>query len=450
VRFGNSYDLSPDVNFYTELIYSNDWGTSANPANAGAAGGPALNNNCNTVNTGQCSLGVRAAYMLVRNLGDIQGLSMKVGRQYVVFGNHSLFGHFDWANTGFSHDGIMFQYSTKAFESYLGYFREADLNIGQAASTVNGQVAGGTGSIGNGLANNAANLFIFYNQIKSVPGFLFEPHYVLFMNDLPRANGAANPSNGTLTNSQLGNLVNVGDSAVHANGSLRHTIGNRTEMRKGNFDLQNEIEYQFGRQSSGFLGTQKDLHINAWATRNWIGYTMYEHKWKPRLAFGLDYASGDGNANCNQANSSVGAASQNVRACNGTANTFENFYPTNHIQMGYMDVQSWRNTLAPQVNFQFRPTDRDHFEIWYTSFNLANAKDNWYRGSQGVYVYTNPNNRDHHIGDSMAGAWTRMFADGKVALQATWGHLFTGSYIKDNLGTNKDQDWAYVSLWMNF
>ncbi len=450
VRLGIGYDLSPDVNFYTELIYSNDWGTSANPANAGAAGGPALNNNCNTVNTGQCSLGVRAAYMLVRNLGDIQGLSMKVGRQYVVFGNHSLFGHFDWANTGFSHDGIMFQYSTKAFESYLGYFREADLNIGQAASTVNGQVAGGTGSIGNGLANNAANLFIFYNQIKSVPGFLFEPHYVLFMNDLPRANGAANPSNGTLTNSQLGNLVNVGDSAVHANGSLRHTIGNRTEMRKGNFDLQNEIEYQFGRQSSGFLGTQKDLHINAWATRNWIGYTMYEHKWKPRLAFGLDYASGDGNANCNQANSSVGAASQNVRACNGTANTFENFYPTNHIQMGYMDVQSWRNTLAPQVNFQFRPTDRDHFEIWYTSFNLANAKDNWYRGSQGVYVYTNPNNRDHHIGDSMAGAWTRMFADGKVALQATWGHLFTGSYIKDNLGTNKDQDWAYVSLWMNF
>jgi hypothetical protein len=110
-RLGIGYDLSPDVNFYVELIYSHDWGTTANPASAGAAGGPALNNNCNTTAIGQCNLGVRAAYMLVRNLGDVQGLSLKAGRQYLVFGNQSLLGHFDWANTGFSHDGFMLNYS---------------------------------------------------------------------------------------------------------------------------------------------------------------------------------------------------------------------------------------------------------------------------------------------------------------------------------------------------
>ena len=55
-------------------------------------------------NTGQrWPLGVRAAYMLVRNLGDIQGFErVKVGRQYVVFGNHSCSARFDWANTGYS------------------------------------------------------------------------------------------------------------------------------------------------------------------------------------------------------------------------------------------------------------------------------------------------------------------------------------------------------------
>ena len=37
----------------------------------------------------------------------------------------------------------------------------------------------------------------------------------------------------------------------------------------------------------------KCLHINAWATRNWIGYTFYDTAWKTRLAFHLDYASGD-------------------------------------------------------------------------------------------------------------------------------------------------------------
>ena len=29
----------------------------------------------------------------------------------------------------------------------------------------------------------------------------------------------------------------------------------------------------------------------------------------------------------------------------------------------------------------------DHIEIWATSLNLANTKDNWYRATQGVYVF---------------------------------------------------------------
>ena len=71
--------------------------------------------------------------MLVRNFAGIQGLSLKAGRQYVVFGNQSLFGPFDWANTGYSHDGVMLQYSTKSFDSYVGWFRNSESDIGQAA-----------------------------------------------------------------------------------------------------------------------------------------------------------------------------------------------------------------------------------------------------------------------------------------------------------------------------
>ena len=127
VRLGIGYDLSPDVNFYFEIIDSATWGGNGNPNNAGNGGDP-LNNNCGVSVTNaqaNCRLGVRAAYMLIRNLGDVQGLSMKAGRQYIIFGNHSLFGHFDWANTGYSHDGIMFNYSaSKHFESWLGWFRE--------------------------------------------------------------------------------------------------------------------------------------------------------------------------------------------------------------------------------------------------------------------------------------------------------------------------------------
>ena len=114
MRLGIGYDLSPDVNFYMEIIDSATWGGNGIATNAGNGGDP-LNHNCAAIRRlGNAGLGVRAAYMLVRNLAGVQGLSMKVGRQYVVFGNHSLFGHFDWANTGYSHDGVMFAYQTKS------------------------------------------------------------------------------------------------------------------------------------------------------------------------------------------------------------------------------------------------------------------------------------------------------------------------------------------------
>lgn len=220
-------------------------------------------------------------------------------------------------------------------------------------------------------------------------------------------------------------------------------------MRKGNWDAINETVYQFGSMGSdptlvgspgGCAGNGRCLHINAWAMRNWIGYTVYQSAWKPRFAMNLDYASGDGRNNCG-GGSGI--------AC-GTANTFENFFPTNHIHMGYMDLQAWKNMLSPSINFQARPTKDDHVEIWFTNLNLASAKDNWYRAGQGAYIFSRADNTARHIGDEVDFTWTHMFMDGKLAFQATYGHLFTGEYIRRNLGTNSDQSWAYVQLWMNF
>jgi len=437
-RLGIGYDLSPDVNFYMEIIDGATWGGNGTALNAGNGGDP-LNHACgNTTPTAaagtNCRLGVRAAYMLVRNLGGVQGLSMKAGRQYVIFGNHSLFGHFDWANTGYSHDGLMFAYQTKSFDSYLGWFRNAETDIAQnaAVGSLGPNVGGGTSSAT--TASGDVDMFIFYNQIKSVPGFVIEPYYVFYSN---RLGSADNRGQG------LG-------SAKHSN-QLRHMVGNRIEMRKGNFDFIQETSYQFGSMgdsaATNTLGNggnteQRNLHINAWAMRNWIGYTHYQSAYKPRLAFNLDYASGDSKANC-----TLAAA---YGACK-SANTFENFFPTNHIHMGYMDVMAWKNMMSPAANFQMRPSKNDHVELWYSNFNLANKEDNWYRAAQGVYVFSKAGNTKKHIGDEYDITWTHMFADGKVSLQATYGLLQTGGYIKENLGSiAQNQHWGFLQLWMNF
>jgi len=472
VRLGIGYDLSPDVNFYFELIDSAVWGGNGNANNAGNNGDP-LNHACGVSGTTQgggttastmanCRLGVRAAYVLVRNLADIQGLTMKAGRQYVVFGNHSLFGHFDWANTGYSHDGIMFSYSTKTFDSYLGWFRnsETDLPQGAPVGSLNANIggcaaAGGNPTSGTSNACSAAqragvqdgggdvDMFIFYNQIKSVPGFLIEPYAVLYMNNLPtQANG-----------SSLG-------APKHAN-QVRTMLGGRIEMRKGNWDIITENAWQTGAMASGLgcngsnggacNGQQRDVSINAWASRNWIGYTFFEHKWKPRLAFGFDYASGDGDANCATGTGGTNGVPTAVTGMKcKTANTFENFFPTNYIHAGYMLNHAWRNSIQPQVNIQARPTARDHIEFWGQLHYLASARDNWYRGAQGPLAWSRTNNATTHVGNEVDFAWTHMFADGRVSLTATWGHFFVGQYVKNNLGTDSDQDWGILQLWMSF
>jgi hypothetical protein len=40
--------------------------------------------------------------------------------------------------------------------------------------------------------------------------------------------------------------------------------------------------------------------------------------------------------------------------------------------------------------------------------------------------------------------------DGKLPFQAGYVHLFTGAYIAENLGSSRDQDWAYAQVWVNF
>ena len=438
-RLGLGYDLSPNVNFYLEFIDSRTWGGNGTPVGAGGAGNngdPAIHTCGNTSPSGRstCTLGIRAGYMLIRNFAGIQGLGLKAGRQYIVFGDQSLFGHFDWANTGWSFDGVMLQYAHPIMDSHLGFFRTAETDLLQGSP-----LGSGVPNIaGTGQGKNAAgdaDLIILYNQIKAVPWVLIEPFYVYYKNNL---------GGGDISSQGLG-------TPKHGN-QTRHTLGTRIALKKDYFDASSEVVYQFGQMgdtaaSASSLcgnagGEGKCLHINAWATRNWIGYTAFNLPGKPRIAFNFDYASGDGRANC--------TLSTSYGSC-GTANTFENFFPTNHIHMGYMDVMGWKNMMSFSGNFQARLSKDDHIELWYANLHLANARDNWYRASQGVYVFSQPDNTVTHVGDEVDVVWTHFFMNGMVAFQGGYGHLFPGPYISHNLAHKAvGQDWAYFQLWINF
>ena len=96
-RLGFNYSISPDVTFFFQAQHSKNWGVLRTwMANADRGGTDA--------NATSGTIFARQAFMLVRNF-LVPNLTVKAGRQLVVWGNHRMFGHFDWNNVGWTHDG---------------------------------------------------------------------------------------------------------------------------------------------------------------------------------------------------------------------------------------------------------------------------------------------------------------------------------------------------------
>ena len=118
-RLGFNYSISPDVTFFLQAQHSKNWGVAQNMP------GAATNRGGTDANATSGTLFARQAFMLVRNF-LVPNLTVKVGRQLVVWGNHRMFGHFDWNNVGWTHDGITTNYKlSKTATLQVGWLRTA-------------------------------------------------------------------------------------------------------------------------------------------------------------------------------------------------------------------------------------------------------------------------------------------------------------------------------------
>lgn len=455
MRLGLNYAVSPDVDVFFQPQWSKNWGAANNTGiNGAGCQGAVCGNDAFNVGQGD-SLFARQAFIMIRNLG-IQNLSLKAGRQLIVMGNHRLFGHFDWANTGFSHDGVTLQYSQPTWEFWGGWVRpmETDFNIGSAAggiySSSFGVVPPGVPQANNGGFGDD-DLFFARLAFKPMAGLAIEPLWVFQNNNARTGFGA--PVLGSLGLGQGSSVL-----AAHANGQRRHTVGARVALRKGIFDGTAEGYWQFGDMSSNQSGApgsnNMDLRINAYALAAEAGLTFAALPWTPRVGVEFNYASGDGDqVAC--ANSPTGAA------CNGTSNTFENLYPTNHIIMGYADVMAWRNMVAYSASLQLKPSEDQHLEFRVWNFQKAVSGDCWYRAAQNCYFTQTPANTggavtSNYLTTELDAVYTLFFKEGKVAWQTGASYLFAGSFLDQIAAANNpgaealNQTWAYTQLHVNF
>ena len=404
IRLGFNYDVSPDVAYFIEFQDSRNWGT-ADPESSGN----------NTQNNPSGTVGVRQGYILVKNAG-MRGLSLKIGRQKIIFGNHRLLGSFDWNNGGWSFDAIRADYASAMGSHALIWTRVAETNCADINTTI----------CGAGVAGADADLIVFYNTFKNIlPGGTIEPYWMYLFDS--RAASAATTKTGRTQPNQK-----------------RHLFGTRINGKAVNkmIDYTAEIVWQTGTQFDNVTKIDKQ-NINAWAAAVKGGVTLKNMMWKPRLGFEVDYASGSG------PDAEDGAG----------RHTFEGLFPTNHAHYGYIDRMAWKNMVDYSPQLLVRPDKASNLKINLHIFRLASSKDNWYTATQGVAGNTTATNQAASLGKELDIVYTRKFKEGKFGMQIGYGHFFTGEYGARSVdgsgqgGTgvgDTDSDWGYVSFTTKF
>lgn len=200
-------------------------------------------------------------------------------------------------------------------------------------------------------------------------------------------------------------MVERKDAPFHSGveNEIRHSLGVRWFSRKGealDYDLEGIIQ-------QGSFGSR---NINAFAVGSDVGFTFFEHLWKPRLAFKANIFSGD------------------HKRGNNLLNTFHAIAPKGGYfnEAGILGAANMIN-LNPSISFQPR---RD--------FSFMVGQDFVWRHSRedGLYnvpldpVYKGINSRQRYVGSqfTLSAQWK---ISANFSLYSQYLHFNSGSFLKE-------------------
>jgi hypothetical protein len=358
------------------------------------------------------AIDLNQAYITLGNQKEFP-LSLKVGRQELIYGEERLVGASAWNNIGRVFDAAKVRWETPWFG--------ADFFASRVVIPEDGRFN----------VNNDYEWFSgVYATINHVPKNLMEV-YFLSRNASTKAI-AAEPS----------------PQAPQPSARDIYTVGGRVKSRPGefgNWDYTVEGAYQFGNFKDLRKGINSPrLDQDAFMFVAQGGYTFKDAWATPRLGAEYAFGSGDNDPNDNK------------------HGTFDNLFPTNHKFYGFMDFFSLQNVHDVRAIFQLKPHARVSVSLEGHGFWLANTHDNFYnsggtpRGgisSGGGAGYGIDASYSSFVGtevELVAGWAVTRFAQ----LEAGYGHFFTGRYIDQSLSSpafgSRDADWFYAQLSVSF
>lgn len=336
-------------------------------------------------------------------------LTAKIGRQELSYGDERLIGAFDWDNIGRVFDAakVRFQNEQIWVDGFVGRVVIPDDNNW----------------------NNPNWHDWFWGVYASTRAFLPQVETQFYL---------------------LGDNVDhdsLGVSGTGVKGNTPrdiYTAGTRFKSLPGKFkgwDFDGELAWQAGdfEYAPGTPGVRNGKRLDhfAFAAHVGGGYTFATTAAQPRIGLEYNFASGDNNPTDAQ------------------HNTFVNLFPTNHKFYGYMDFFSLQNVHNPRLSLSVNPAKSLSVRLDYHAFWLATTGDFFYQVNQQPRTtggYGINQNAGSFVGQEVDLVATYSYKT-IGALEAGYGHFFTGSYVDatfNGKGGAADANWVYVQARLNF
>lgn len=366
-------------------------------------------------------LDVHQAFVFLGNHKEFP-VSLKIGRQELAYGDQRLVGHFRWNNNARTFDALKLRWQNALF---------------------------GVDVFTGGVVYNHTGAFNRSNSRDHFSGAYFN-FPTLLKNEVTEAYLLARNVERAIATDDWSRVP----APFRFSGAQDlYTAGLRIKSKPNAYDPIDygvELMYQFGNRAAVFPASTPAaalaaprLDHRAVAAVLQAGYTWTNSTLQPRLALLYSFGSGDRNAT------------------DGSSQTFQNLFPTNHLFYGYMDLSSLQNLHDVRLAYSLKPTPTSSIALEGHSHFLSRGTDFWYNvagvprnftgaavGSGGGYR-VNPGYA-RHVGNELdlVAAWTfRPYAQIEVAAC----RYFRGDYIKRSLAAvgSKDSSYYYVQLTLN-
>lgn len=336
--------------------------------------------------------------------GKQDSLTVRFGRQEMVYGAQRMIGVSDFTNAERTFDGLRFSLVTGANTLDLFWVRPVDI---EKTRFNNGDP--------NASFAGAYDTLHLPDLIAKGDHSTLEGYFL-----------ALNRTNGQFAQ-------NAGGAPLDED---RYTVGGRFYTAPTPFDFDIESAYQFGQFGSG--------NISAWMFSTEGGYTLENVALKPRLSVGLDYASGDHNPN------------------DPDLQTYNPLFNTAHPYNGYADVVGRQNIIDAHCGVEFQLLENARYAKKLSLlaephfFWRADTSDALYNKTGGASSAP-PNAGIARAADGSDSSYVGSELDFILNWQMDrhlsgyigYSHFFAGNFINET-GPDRDIDFVYAALVYTF